>query len=251
MTRLRRGESLQADGIRDMMESHDGNGSSSSMAMNSTKIWERQPYRGGSVHTTSKGTTSTHSFNDHYGVIKIKATTQSYQTGTTKGAVNSTFSGWGTTGGVQAATSGNSTTQTGVAYDGTDTITNTAIPFSYLAPNADANKWISFIGYEFAGGIFGTFSSQIVFEGGGAQTTDTDWTKVHAGADIENDYTTTSPSTYSAYMSNVNVFTLNRSDAVVTTNSSRIVYTWTGVNAALIFNNSSASADFINWIKFE
>ena len=43
MTRLRRGESLQADGIRDMMESHDGNGSSSSMAMNSTKIWERQP----------------------------------------------------------------------------------------------------------------------------------------------------------------------------------------------------------------
>ena len=147
MTRLRRGESLQADGIRDMMESHDGNGSSSSMAMNSTKIWERQPYRGGSVHSTSKGTTSTHSFNDHYGVIKIKTSQSNYQTGSSKGAVNSIFAGWGTSGGSQAATSGNSTTQVGVAYDGTDSITTSAIPFSYLAPNADSNKWISFIGY--------------------------------------------------------------------------------------------------------
>lgn len=247
MTRLRRGESLQADGIRDMMESHDANGSTSSMAMNSTKIWERQVFRGGSLHTTSKGTTSTHSFNDHYGVIKVRGLSTTYQTGTTKAAITTTLGGWGTSGGVQAASSGSTTTQVGRVYDGTDIITTAAIPFSYLAPNADANKWLSYIGYSLSTGLAGVFQMILVFEGSGAQTTDTDWTKVHFAHDIENDYS--GNNTYSGFQSNVNIMTLNRTDAVVSTNSSRVVHQW--VNGTGMMLNSQFTADFINWIKFE
>jgi len=246
MTRLRRGESLQADGIRDMMESHAANGSSSSTAMNSTKIWERQPYRGGSVHSASKATTSTHSFNDHYGVIKVKALTTSFTTGSTKGVITNTMVGWGTSGGVQGASSGGTTTAIGTVYDGTSTIGNSAIPFSYLAPNADGNKWVSYLGYISTSGLAGTFTAKIAFEGGGAQTGDTDWTKVHFAQDIENAYNTA----YNSVLSSVSVTTMLRTDATVTSESSRIVYSWAGVIPLLPYRTDQ-TADFISWVKFE
>lgn len=248
MTRLRRGESLQADGIRDMMENHDGNGSSSSKAMNSTKIWERQPFRGGSVHASSKGTTSTHSYDDHYGVIKIKGADGSFTIGSSKGAVVNNYAGWGTSGGVQAMTLGQSTTQLGQALDGTSVITNSAIPFSYLAPNADANKWLSFAGYLATGGFGGSFAGKLVFEGSGAQTTDTDWTKVHFSQDIETDHS--GNNTYSSFQSAVNITTLNRTDATVITSQSRILYSWANAIPFLPHRNS-VTADFMCWIKFE
>ncbi len=249
MTTLKRGQSLQADGIRDMMLNHDGNGSTSSMAMNSTKIWERQPYRGGSVHSSSKGTTSTHSFNDHYGVVKTKSGTGSFSTGSTKGALTTNFAGWGTSGGTQGATNGGSSSQVGELLDGTSTHTTSAIPFSDLAPNADANKWLSYAGYIISGGFPQIFAAKVCFEGSGAQTTDTDWTKVHFAGDIETDHS--GNNTYMpTYGSSVLISTLNRTDAVVSTASSRIVYTWANAIPILPYQNS-VTADFVYWIKFE
>jgi len=248
MTRLRRGESLQADGIRDMMENHSSNGSSSSMAMNSTKIWERQPFRNGAVHTTSNGTTTTHKFSDHYGVIKFRMGTTSNTVSNTKGSTTTTYNAWGTSGGSQAVSGNLLVANIGTAYDGTSSITNSAIPFSYLAPNADSNKWLEWCGYQAVSGFGITFTANLVFSGSGAQTTDTDWSKIHISIDPENDYT--GNNTYSAFMSSVNVSTLNRSDAVVSTSSSRVVYSWAGNSIGLPYNTST-TADFVTWIAFE
>ena len=247
MTRLRRGESLQADGIRDMMQTQAFNGSSDSMAMNSTKIWEKQPYRGGGVHTTTKGTTSTHSFNDHYGVIKFAMGNQSSTFSSTKTSVTESYVGWGTTGGVQAASGGSLVGNQGTAYDGTSTITNSAIPFSYLAPNADANKWLEFCGYFISTAFGATFSAKLVFSGSGAQTTDTDWTKIHVSLDAENAYN----SVYNPYLSSVSVTTLERTAASsVLSSSNRIIYSWNSAVMGLEYKTNT-TADFVTWIKFE
>ena len=248
MTRLRRGESLQADGIRDMMENHSSNGSSSSMAMNSTKIWERQPVRNGAAHTTSNGTTTTHKFSDHYGVIKFRMGNVSNTVSNTKGSTTTQYIAWATSGGAQAASGGNVVSNIGTAYDGTSTITNSAIPFSYLAPNADGNKWLEYCGYQSVSNFGISFTAKLAFSGGGAQTTDTDWSKIHVALDAENDYT--SNNAYSAFMSAVSVSTLNRTDAVVTTSSSRVVYQWVNNSLGLQYNTSN-SADFVVWIAFE
>lgn len=248
MTRLRRGESLQADGIRDMMENHSSNGSSSSMAMNSTKIWERQPVRNGAVHTTSNGTTTTHKFSDHYGVIKFRMGLTQNTVSNTKGSTTTTYVGWGTSGGQQAVSSGTLVSNIGTAYDGTSTITNSAIPFSYLAPNADGNKWLEFAGYKSVSTLGLTFTAHLAFSGSGAQTTDTDWSKIHVALDVDNDYT--SNNAYSGFMSNVSVSTLNRTDAVVTTNSSRVVYSWASQTLGIQYNTTNI-ADFVTWIAFE
>ena len=247
MTRLRRGESLHADGIRDMMESHNSNGSSSSMAMNSTKIWERQPYRGGGAHATTKATTSTHSFNDHYGVIKFAFGSQSSSFSSTKSSVTETYVGWGTSGGVQGASGGDLVGNQGTAYDGTSTITNTAIPFSYLAPNADANKWLEFCGYFISTAFGATFSAKLVFSGSGAQTTDTDWSKIHVAIDAENSYN----SVYDPYLSAVQITTIERTAASsVLSSSNRIIYSFNSSVIGLEYKTNT-TADFVTWIKFE
>lgn len=248
MTRLKNGNNIEADGIRDTFLNPNGNGSTSSLALNSTKIWERQPYRNGSAHSSSKATTSTNKFSDFGGCLKFAAGVTSFQTGSTKGAATNTVVGWGTAGGVQAATNGGSSTQIGTLYDGTTSYTTSPKPFDQLDGSFDGNKWVSFMGHISFGGLFPSPASKaiIVFEGSGAQTGDTDWTTVYRADDLES---TNGNSVYDQFLSSVNVQTVTRSGASrVVTQFSRVVYEYD--NAFFGLSNAGGQ-DFRSYVRFE
>ena len=244
MTRLKNTNNIQADGIRDTFLNTSGNGSSSSTALGDTKIWERQPQRNGSANISTTNT-STNKYSDFGGCMKYKATSQSFTIGSTKSAITNTLVGWGTVGGCQAASAGNlSSTQLGNLYDGTTAYTTSPKPFDQLG-SFDGNKWCSFIGHLSTGGFTPIQATKICFEGGGAQTTDTDWTYFYFAYDLEN---TGGQSVYDSFLSYAGGVRLARSDANVTTESSRVVYTWAD---QLISLQQAGGADFMNYVKFE
>ena len=244
MTRLKNNNNIQADGIRDNFLNTSGNGSSSSTALGDTKIWERQPQRNGAANN---GTTnnSTNKYSDFGGCMKFRATSQAFTIGSTKGAINSNLVGWGTAGGCQAASAGNlSSTQLGNLYDGTTAYTTSPKPFDQLG-SFDGNKWVSFIGHLSSGGFSPILAAKICFEGSGAQTTDTDWTYFYFEHDLES---TGGNSIYDQFLSSAGATRLARSDASVTTQSSRVVYTWTDQTIAVL---QFGGVDFMNYCKFE
>ena len=242
MTRLKNNNNIQADGIRDTFLNPNGNGSTSATALGDTKIWERQPQRNGAANNGTSNST-TNKYSDFGGSMKFKAEVQTFTIGTTKSAIFHSLVGWGTVGGCQAASSGNlSTTQLGDLYDGTTHYTTSAKPFDQLG-SFDGNKWVSFIGHLAGGGFDPITSTKVVFEGAGAQTTDTDWTYMYFHTDLE-----TFSSFNSGLASSATAFRLARSDASVQTVSNRIVYIWAGQLSALI---SSSTDDFRNYVTFE
>lgn len=244
MTRLKNNNNISADGIRDTFLNTSGNGSTSSTALGDTKIWERQPQRNGSANTGTSNT-STNKYSDFGGCMKFIAESQSFTVGSTKGAISNNLVGWGTVGGCQAASTGILTnTQLGDLYDGTTHYTTSAKPFDQLG-SFDGNKWVSFMGHVSSGGFTPITSAKVCFEGSGAQTTDTDWTYLYFEHDLES---TGSNSFYDTYLSSAAGQRLARSDASVTTESSRIVYTWTNQLFPLL---QVSGADFVNYVKFE
>lgn len=111
-----------------------------------------------------------------------RTTTVSYTT--FKGSSNATRSwyGWGTAGGWQAATGGDITTASGSLKDGDNTYTTQPWPLTSSTSkpsgnNWDGNKYLSaVVTSTYTPGLGSTvFSTMLVFEGAGAQTSDTDW----------------------------------------------------------------------------
>lgn len=244
MTRLKNTNNISADGIRDTFLNTSGNGSTSSTALGDTKIWERQPQRNGSANTGTSNT-STNKYSDFGGSMKFIGASASFQIGSSKGAISNNLVGWGTVGGCQGASAGGlSNTQLGYLYDGTTTYTTSAKPFDQLG-SFDGNKWVSFIGHLTTGGFEPITAAKVCFEGAGAQTTDTDWDYIYFEADLE---TTNGQSFYDSYLSSANGQRLARADASVTTESSRIVYTWSNQILTLV---PTGGADFVNYVKFE
>ena len=242
MTRLKVNNNISADGIRDTFLNPNGNGSTSSTALGDTKIWERQPKRNGAANSGTNNNT-TNKYSDFGGSMKFIAEAQGFNLGSTKGAIFNNLVGWGTVGGCQAASAGNLTnTQLGDLYDGTTHYTTSAKPFDQLG-SFDGNKWVSFIGHLAGGGFNPITSTKVVFEGTGAQTTDTDWTYLYFHRDLE-----TFSSFNASLASSATGFRLARADASVQTNSNRIVYIWANTLSALI---SSSSDDFRNYVTFE
>ena len=157
----------------------NNNGRSGSYTVgNNTDLKERAPRQNGS--TKANTTTNIFQAADFKGGFRVVPGHQTYSTGSTKSAQNNAIFGWGTAGGVQAATGGEVTNAQGSLWDGTNVYTTSAKPLSGLGSQFDSNKWLSFIGYQATGF---TFTGILVFEGGGAQTNDTDWTSISFAVD--------------------------------------------------------------------
>jgi len=117
-------------------------------------------------------------------ITTADARTTSVSYSTFKGSSSATKSwyGWGTAGGWQAASNGAITTASGSLKDGDNTYTTSPWPLSSSnsqpsGNNWDANKWLSaVITSTYTPGLSAAVTSTIlVFEGTGANTTDTDW----------------------------------------------------------------------------
>lgn len=249
MTTTYYGSGIQADGIRDLVLNHGGNGSTASVPMNSQKLYEREPVRNGSKAVTTNTTTTAHQWNDFRGMIKSKASGGAAQwtSGSGKASITNSLSGWFTTGGCSCMSLGNASIQRGACYDGTSTFTNTSIAFSNIAPNGNSNKnWCGWATLSSSG--FGVgFSLVMAFEGSGSSTSDTDWTSFIYSVDIENDYSSGGFYT-SAYMSSVLVFEAFRNLAGVSEQGGRERYVWANQIGPL--QNNTTTADFMYWIKF-
>lgn len=117
-------------------------------------------------------------------ITTAAARTTSVSYSSFKGSSTATRSwyGWGTAGGWQAATNGEISSASGSLKDGTSTYTTAAWPLSSSnsqpsGSNWDGNKWLSgVITSSYTPGINPTvYSTYLIFEGAGANTTDTDW----------------------------------------------------------------------------
>ena len=252
MSTLKSNTNISADGIRDNLLNHDGNGSTATTALGASNIWQRQPRRNGAANNGTS-TSTTNKFSDFGGTFKTIANTSSFTTGTTKGAVTQTVSGWGTTGGVQAATNGAapSNTSIGVLYDGTNFYNgSTPKPFDALSSSFDGNKWVSFIGHVSSGGLFPVTTGRIVMEGNGAQTTDTDWTYLYWHSDITSNG---GNSIYDQFDNTASSVRIARTDALsVQTISNRVVYSFEDQFFAFMrIGLTGGTVDFTNYYTFE
>ena len=140
----------------------------------------------GSQTTTSTNTDQS-SMRDFANTVCIttaaaRTTTVSYSTFKGSSNVTRSWYGWGTAGGWQAATDGDISTASGSLKDGTNTYTTQPWPLSSSnsqpsGNNWDGNKWLAAaVTSSYTAGLNPTvFSTMLVFEGSGANTTDTDW----------------------------------------------------------------------------
>lgn len=118
-------------------------------------------------------------------ITTAAARTTSVSYTTFKGSSTATRSwyGWGTAGGWQAATGGDISSASGSLKDGDNTYTTAPWPLTSSTNqpsgnNWDGNKYLSAaVASTYTAGLSPTVNSiMLVFEGAGAQTTDTDWT---------------------------------------------------------------------------
>lgn len=248
MTRLST-TNIEAEGIGDVFEDLDGQGRNSSVAIGTVDTYQdRSPLLNGSTRT-GRQPQGAIQYNDFRSSFWTQGGVTTYTTGTGKSAVSHTVSGWGTVGGVQAATNGGSTTAIGTLGDGTNLYTTNPKPFDQLNSSFDGNKWISAIVVDQSFQFFTNFTIfYIVMEGTGAQTTDTDWTTMNFKQDGQTnaggvlDYTSTGGGASFA-----------RTDASVAVQQNRVVYTF--VNGLVsptqrYFVNNGQTLGYKNWIQF-
>ena len=114
---------IQADGIGDVFEDTravDGRGSSVNIADQDIYA-DRSPVANGSTSLrTQQPAGSTRQYNDFKSSVRIHQTnaSASYTIGSGKNSVTHTMTGWATVGGMQAATANNTSTQSGILWDG-------------------------------------------------------------------------------------------------------------------------------------
>lgn len=181
MTKLSQ-NNIQADGIGDVFEDLQSQGRNSSVALGTQDTYQdRAPRLNGSTRTGQQPAGSTIQFNDFRSSVKFESGLTSYTVGSGKSSTTHTVVGWATAGGMQGATNGASSTQIGTLYDGSTIYTSSPKPFDELNSGFDGNKWLCAIVVDsYNTGLLGNNFADlyICFEGGGAQTGDTDWTNV-------------------------------------------------------------------------
>lgn len=247
---------IQADGIGDVFEDTravDGRGSAVSITEQDTYA-DRSPIANGSTTLrTQQPAGSTRQFNDFRSSVRIIQTNvnRSYTTGSGKSAVTHSMTGWATVGGMQGATSGSLSLQSGELWDGDNNYTTAAKPFSHFNSGFDSNKWLSAVVIDtFLTGFESQTDLYICFEGSGAQTSDTDWTSVRFKFDGE----ATQPVNYTNLGINGSV---NRSSAnSVYVSFSRVVYKYTDISlgsapvSRYFAAGSTTFAGYSSWIQF-
>ena len=248
MTRLAQ-NNIQADGIGDVFEDLDGQGRNSAVGIGTVDTYQdRSPLLNGSTRS-GRQPQGAIQYNDFRSSFATQGGLTTYTTGVGKSAVSHSVVGWGTSGGISAATNGGSSTQIGNLYDGTTNYTTSPKPFDQLNSGFDGNKWISAIVIDSSIEFFTNLTIlKICFEGGGAQTTDTDWTTLNFKKDGQ-----TNASGVLDYTSQGAGGSIARSNASVATVSNRVVYT-VGINllgpADRYFASGGQTFGFKTWIQF-
>ena len=234
--------SLGSDKVRFRMATHGGAEINSTTDVGMPWIYSGNSYsrRTDYPHTA----TSKVEMNDLRYSFRLNADQKTYTSSSTKTSTTRVFTGWCTLAGMQAL-SGAPTSRTaqgiGVS-NGTNHYNNTQVmPFDSINSNHDGNKWLCALisRSDSSGGLFPTYTNTtyVVFEGSGAQTTDTDWNTISArtydnSTGVFNMANATQPAQSSQYTwsggSNLGRTdtVLKRSDATVTSYSSRIIYSW-------------------------
>ena len=171
---------LSYDGVRDI--------SGDSGAVSTSGYAQERPRTNGSITTSSTSTTATTVMRDwaNSAVVDTSTATWTSTVPQLKGSVSISnyFYGWGTAGGIQSISQSLSSSQTGTIMTGDTNYTTSAWPLSSSTnqpsgSNWDGNKWLSCAGVHFADSAVDTYYFKLAFEGGGAQTTDTDWDSVY------------------------------------------------------------------------
>ena len=249
---------IQADGIGDVFEDQqavDGRGSAVSITEQDTYA-DRSPVANGSTTgRTQQPAGSTRQYADFKSSFRIHQTNalRSYTTGSGKSAVSHSMTGWATVGGMQAATNNGTTSQSGILWDGDNSYTTSAKPFSHVNSGFNSNKWISgLLSDTFLSGFASQTDMYIVFEGSGASTSDTDWTSLRFKRDGM-----VTVSALLDYQSLGISGVLNRTDASsVYTSFNRVVYKYNNVSIASNFTSryfnagGTNNAGYSTWISF-
>ena len=189
---------------------------------------------------------SARQYADFKSTFKIIGGNTTYTVGAGKSSVLHSITGWATVGGMQGATNSNSSTQIGQLYDGQSTLTTSAKSLAQLG-SFDSNKFLSAIVVDaFQVGFSTQNDVYICFEGTGAQTGDTDWTRLDFKLDGLNplgefiDYRNQGPGG-----------TLNRTDATsVSTVANRIVYKYANVSGIKVSRHFAASGVVAGYTNF-
>ena len=222
---------IQADGIGDVFEDTravDGRGSSVGIGTQDTYA-DRSPVANGSTTTrVQQPAGSTRQYADFKSSARVIQTgaSQSYNLGSGKQQVTHTMTGWATIGGMQAATANNQSNPQGQLWDGDNTYTTAAKPFSHFNSSFNSNKWLSAVIVDtFLSGFTNQTDFYLVFEGSGASTSDTDWTSFRFKKDGE-----TVVSAVLNYTNSGGSGVFNRTGASsVYTQSNRVVYKYTNI----------------------
>tara|TARA_B100001564_G_scaffold350432_1_gene354872 strand:+ start:5542 stop:6309 length:768 start_codon:yes stop_codon:yes gene_type:complete len=182
------------DGMRDVFDNLNSNGSTAAWSLNNQKHIDRCPLINGGqgdgkvpqLFNQSEATsTTTMQAEDFKSIFKVDSVRATATSGSNKNQTVYNLTGWGTLHGMYAGSNKNITNSNsgiGVAYDGTNSFTGTGnnqnfIPFDDLNSNFNSNKDIACVGFFESG--FTTLEIVLVFRGSGASTSDTDWNNMY------------------------------------------------------------------------
>jgi len=244
---------IQADGIGDIFEDvFNQGGRNSAVDIGTVDTYQdRAPKLNGSTRS-GRQPQGAIQYNDFKSSFKVAGGFTTWSEVAGKNSISHTMVGWATTGGMQAATDNETTTQIGTLFDGDVSYTTSAKPFSQLNSNFDGNKWISAIVSDtFTTGLLGPSTTHlyICFEGGGASTSDTDWSTLNFKKDGT---VSTNFIDYSADGGGGSFARTGVDSGYPLVRFSRVVYRWTvGLGGAPTDRELPNSNGFAVWNQFE
>tara|TARA_Y100000356_G_scaffold127555_1_gene126564 strand:+ start:244 stop:1002 length:759 start_codon:yes stop_codon:yes gene_type:complete len=240
---------VDADSIGDVCENLNSTSNrSGSVAIGTQDTYaDRSPRANGA--TTSRvqqPAGSARQYADFKSTFKTLGGNTSYTTGAGKSSVLHSITGWATVGGMQGATNSASSTQIGTLYSGSTSYTSSAFPLSVIG-SFDSNKFLSAIVVDsFQVGFSTQQDLYICFEGGGAQTGDTDWTRLDFKLDGLNQL-----GEVLDYRNTGSGGTHNRTSATsVSTVANRVVYKYANVSFSGVSRHFAASGVVAGYTNF-
>jgi len=187
------------DGMRDVFDTMNSNGSTSAWSLNNQKHIDRSPVLNGGTgdgkvpltfNDAEATSSTTMSAADFKSVMKFDSGGATVTQGFNKSQTLHTIAGWGTLHGMYAASKQqitNNNSGIGQVYDGTNTYDGTGnpsglsnqnfIPFTNFSSSFNSNKDIAAIATYTSG--FTVREVNLVFRGTGASATDTDWNNMY------------------------------------------------------------------------
>lgn len=253
------------DGMRDVFDTMNSNGSTSAWSLNNQKHIDRSPFLNGGIgdgkvpltfNDAEASLTTSMSAADFKSVMKVDGGSATATTGVNKSQTLHTVAGWGTLHGMYAASHQNITNSNsgiGQTYDGTNTYEGVGnpsglsnqnfIPFTNFSSSFNSNKDLAALAMYTSG--FTVRQVTIVFRGSGASATDTDWNNVYI-RQVNDSYLSGDEASNKQY-----VVKLSRGLNMTTTTYTNILYGDYYVHHWNVPALSSFTGVATSWVKFD